>query len=38
MNNCFTKLIPHEIALWCCKLLISLYILYERCGLVINAL
>jgi hypothetical protein len=40
----FTKLIPHEIVLWCCKMgilevcQISPFVLYERCGLVIPAL
>jgi hypothetical protein len=44
VDNRFTKLIPHEIALWCCKMgilevcRISLFVLYERCGLVITAL
>jgi len=43
----FTKLIPHGIALWCCKMgilevrwktLVSPFVLYERCCLVITAL
>jgi hypothetical protein len=47
VDNCFTKLIPHEIALWCCKIGIleicwktpvSLFVSYERCGLVITVL
>ena len=47
VGNHFTELIPHEIALWCCKMeilevrwktLISPFVLYERCGLVITAL
>jgi hypothetical protein len=44
VNNRFTKLILHEIALWCCKMgilevcWISPIVLYERRGLVITAL
>ena len=44
VGNRFTKLILHEIALWCCKMgilevcRISLFVSYERCGLVITAL
>ena len=44
VDNRFTKLILHEIALWCCKIgvlevcWISLFVIYERCGLVITAL
>jgi hypothetical protein len=47
VNNRFSKLIPHKIALWRCKTgmlevywktLISTYVLYKRCGLVITAL
>ena len=44
VDNRFTKLILHEITLWCCKMgilevcRIGLFVLYERCGLVIIAL
>jgi hypothetical protein len=47
VNNRFSELIPHDIALWCCKMgilgvcwktLISPHVSYERCGLVITAL
>jgi hypothetical protein len=47
VGNRFTELIPHKIALWYCKMgileicwktLISPFVSYERCGLVITAL
>jgi len=43
VSNRFTELIPHEIALWYCKMeilevywkpLTSPFVLYERCGFV----
>jgi hypothetical protein len=43
VDNRFTNLILHEIALWCCKMgilevcRISPFVLHERCGLVINS-
>jgi len=44
VNNRFTKLMLHEIALCCCKMgilevcQISPFVLHERCGLVITTL
>jgi hypothetical protein len=47
IDNRLSKLIPHEIALWCCKIVIlevcwktpiSPCVTYERCSLVITAL
>jgi hypothetical protein len=47
IGNRFNKVTLHEIALWCCKIIIlevcwktpiSLYVTYKRCSLVIVAL